>query len=200
MAWVFTLGNGGRVKVRWLRGLPGHKSSFLKGNWTFKRGHGGQAEKYEKGKHGAYLGNFHSVAQLTSRNSKPWKVDRWSPMAGDRECQSEGLECYSFGLLAEFLTCTDQAETGEVTCPRPHDWPGRGEPNTHFFWPPDQRCFCLPACPQQHCRVNVININCMTVIQRGKFSYKLQKLYLVFSKRDLRAQHIKKVGLWVIPL
>lgn len=38
--------------------------------------YGGQVEKHEKGKHSAYLGNCHLVAQLTNRNCKPGKVDR----------------------------------------------------------------------------------------------------------------------------
>lgn len=45
-----------------VRGLPGNKNSFIKRNWKFKMDHGRQVEKHEKGKHGAYLGNFYLVA------------------------------------------------------------------------------------------------------------------------------------------
>lgn len=82
------------------RGLPRCKSSFMKGNWTFKMDRGGQVEKHERGKHSSYLGNFCLVAQLIIRNSNPGNVDTCCIMDGDLECQSEGLGYSSFLLLA----------------------------------------------------------------------------------------------------
>lgn len=150
MAWVFMWGKKGKGQCEMtFRGLPGTKRILMKGNWTFEMGHGGRVEKHEKEKQGAYLGNFYLVAQLSTRNSKPGELDRQH--IDDLECQSEGSEYHSLGLLAKFLSFTDEAEKGKMTCPRPHDWPVRAKTSTHFFWLLDQRPFQSTILPPAAC-------------------------------------------------
>lgn len=94
------------------RGLPSNQRSFMKGSWAFETDHGGQGEKHEKGICGAGLGTFHVVAQL------PWEGGRCCGMVMTANAKVRGLEYHSFRLSAKFPKLTNQAEKGQVTCPR----------------------------------------------------------------------------------
>lgn len=74
----------------------------MKGNWTLEVDREGQGEKHEKGKWGAGLGTFYLVAQLT------WEGRQ--VLCDDLECQSEGLEYHSLGLLVQFPSFINESE------------------------------------------------------------------------------------------
>lgn len=152
-------------------GLPSSKSSFTKGNWTFKMDHGGPIEKHEKGKHGTYLGNFYLVAQLITRNSNPGNVDMCCIMYADLECQSEGLGYYSFLLLAKFPVLQTRLRKGKCFVQGHRTGPSELRPALISFGPQTNDPSVHHIAPS-----TVVECSYMIVTSEGQVSKKLQKL------------------------